>query len=94
MNGSNLTYAQITTISQNLQNYSKDMQNVLDEITGLVGRIGNEDIWGGTAAEDVKSKFNTLNAKFADFYKAVTDESAHLAQVVENYQKADSQLMQ
>lgn len=94
MNGSNLTYAQITTISQNLQNYAKDMRNVLDEITEYVNRIGNEDIWGGTAAEDSKTKFNTLNAKFADFYKAVTDEAAHLSTVVENYQKADSQLMQ
>ena len=94
MNGSNLTYAQITTIAQNLQNYSNDMQTVLDDIVALVDKIGNEDVWGGTAAEDSKSKFNTLNAKFADFYKAVTDESAHLATVVENYQKADSQLMQ
>lgn len=94
MNGSNLTYAQITTISQNLQNYAKDMQTVLDDIVELVSRIGNEDIWGGTAAEDSKTKFNTLNAKFADFYKAVTDEAAHLTTVVENYQKADSQLMQ
>lgn len=94
MNGSNLTYAQIKTISQNLQNYSKDMQTVLDDITSLVNKIGNEDVWGGTAAEDSRSKFNTLQVKFADFYKAVTDEAAHLNTVVENYQKADSQLMQ
>ena len=94
MEGSNLTYAQITTISQNLQNYSRDMQTALEDIIALANKIGNEDIWGGTAAEDSKSKFNTLNAKFADFYKAVTDESAHLATVVENYQKVDSQLEQ
>lgn len=92
MNGSNLTYAQITTISQNLQNYSKDMQTVLEDIINLANRIGNEDVWGGTAAEDAKQKFNTLNAKFADFYKAVNDEAAHLTAVVENYQKVDTQL--
>ena len=91
---SNLTYGQISTISQNLQNYAKDMQTVLDEIVELVSKVGNEDIWGGTAAVESKSKFDNLNAKFADFYKAVNDEAAHLAQVVANYQKADQQIME
>lgn len=40
-----------------------------------------------------KQKFNAVSAKFADFYKAVTDEAAHLSSVVENYKKADSQIM-
>lgn len=93
MEGSNLTYAQITTISQNLQNYAKDMQAVLDEITSYVSKIGNEDIWGGSAAMESRAKFDSLQAKFADFYKAVTDESAHLTTVVENYQKADNQII-
>ena len=92
MNGSNLTYSQITAISQSLQNYSKDMQIVLEDIIALANRIGSEDIWGGNAAENAKSKFNTLQAKFADFYKAVNDEATHLTAVVENYQKVDTQL--
>ncbi len=92
MESSNLTYAQITTISQNLQNYAKDMQAILDEITQYVSKIGNEDVWGGNAAMESRSKFDTLNAKFADFYKAVNDEAAHLTTVVENYQRADSQI--
>ena len=90
---SNLTYAQITTISQNLANYAKDMQGILDEIVQLISKVGNEDVWGGDAAVESRNKFDNLNAKFADFYKAVTDESAHLAQVVENYQKADTQII-
>lgn len=93
MEGSNLTYAQITTISQNLQNYAKDMQSVLDEITSYVSKIGNEDVWGGSAAMESRTKFDSLQAKFADFYKAVNDEAAHLTTVVENYQKADSQII-
>lgn len=92
MNGSNLTYSQITAISQSLQNYSKDMQIVLEDIIALANRIGSEDIWGGNAAENAKGKFNTLQAKFADFYKAVTDEATHLNTVVENYQRVDTQL--
>ena len=90
---SNLTYAQITTISQNLSNYAKDMQAILDEIVQLTSKVGNEDVWGGTAAVESRTKFDSLNAKFADFYKAVMDESAHLAQVVANYQKADTQII-
>lgn len=93
MEGSNLTYAQITTISQNLQNYAKDMQSVLDEITSYVSKIGNEDVWGGSAAMESRTKFDSLQAKFVDFYNAVNDEATHLATVVENYQKADSQII-
>ena len=37
MNGSNLTYSQITAISQSLQNYSKDMQIVLELVVKIFG---------------------------------------------------------
>lgn len=93
MNGSNLTYSQITNISQNLTTYAGQMQNVLDEITSLISKVGNEDVWGGEAATESKSKFDNLSAKFAEFYKAVTDEATHLTTVVENYQKADTQII-
>ena len=93
MNGSNLTYGQIISISQNLTSFAGQMQNVLDEITTLISKIGSEDVWGGTAAEDSKAKFDSLSAKFAEFYKAVTDEATHLSTVVENYQKADTQII-
>lgn len=92
MNGSNLTYAQIQATSQNLSAYARKMETILGEITQLVSRIGNEDVWAGTAALNSKSKFEALNAKFADFYKAVTDEATHLNTVVENYQKADQKV--
>ena len=89
MEGSNLTYAQITTISQNLQNYAKDMQTVLDEITSYVSKIGNEDVWGGSAAMESRNKFDSLQAKFADFYKAVNDFGDTLNKVAEIYEKFD-----
>ena len=92
MQGSNLTYAQIKAVSQSLSTYAREMETVLGDITQLVSQIGREDVWAGTAALNSKSKFETLNAKFADFYKAVTDEATHLNTVVENYEKADQQL--
>ena len=89
MNGSTLTYSQIMSVSSNLNSYAREMQAILDEITTLSSKIGNEDVWAGNAAMESKQKFNTISAKFADFYKAVTDEAAHLTSVVENYKKTD-----
>lgn len=93
MNGSSITYSQIMNASSNLNSYAKEMQSILEEITTLTSKIGNDNIWAGNAAMESKNKFNTLSAKFADFYKAVMDESAHLASVVENYKQADAQIM-
>ncbi len=94
MDNSNLTYDQIKGISANLNTYAKEMENILNEITQLVSKIGHEDVWGGTAALNSKSKFDSLNSKFESFYKAVTDESVHLNTVIENYQKVDKQISQ
>lgn len=92
MNGSTLSYTQIQSASSNLTTYAKEMQAILEEITNLASRLGNEDVWGGNAAMEAKSKFNQISAKFADFYQAVNNEAAHLASVVENYQKVDTQI--
>ena len=94
MDNSNLTYAQITAASQNLNAYAREMQTILGDISQLVSQIGREDVWSGAAALNSKSKFEALNAKFGDFYKAVTDEATHLNTVVENYQKVDKQISQ
>ena len=47
MNGSTLTYSQIISVSSNLNSYARDMQAILDEITSLASRVGNEDVWAG-----------------------------------------------
>ena len=69
MNGSTLTYSQITSVSSNLNSYAREMQAILDEITQLSSRLGNEDVWAGNAAMESRQKFNTISAKFADFTK-------------------------
>ena len=60
MNGSTLTYEQINAASSNLNQYATEMQAILDEIVSYLSRIGNDDVWSGTAAMASKEKFNTL----------------------------------
>ena len=89
MQGSNLTYEQVLAISQSLDKYASDMQIILDEITALSSKIGNEDIWGGQAAMNAKSKFSDLSIKFGEFKEAVKEESKFLNNVIENYKQTD-----
>ena len=89
MQETNLTYEQVLAISQALEKYASDMQVILDEITQLSSKIGNEDIWGGQTAMAAKSKFSDLSIKFGEFNEAVKNESKFLANVIENYKQTD-----
>ena len=89
MQGSNLTYEQVLSISQTLNKYANDMKNILDEIVQLTSKVGSDDVWGGTAAMAAKSKFSNLSGNFEEFYNAILTESKYLANVVENYKKTD-----
>lgn len=89
MDFSKLSYSQITSLAEQLNSSSSEMENILNELKALFARIGNEDVWSGTAASVTKENFDTLSAKFPEFSIAVNDCYRHLLSVVENYQSVD-----
>ncbi len=93
MNGSNLTYAQVMSISQNLKSYSTRMEEILNEIRTFLNKVGNDNVWSGTSAASSKAEFDKLCAKFPEFSKCIEDESMYLSTVVANYQSADKTIM-
>lgn len=89
MDFSRLSYGQITSIAEQLNTSSAQMESLLTEIKTLFNKVGSDDVWSGTAAAATKEKFDTLSAKFPEFSQAVNDCYKYLLTVVENYQTVD-----
>lgn len=90
MDFSRLSYGQITSTAEQLNNSSAQMESLLNEIKALFDKVGTDDVWSGTAASATKEKFDTLSAKFPEFSQAVNDCYKYLLSVVENYQNVDN----
>lgn len=91
MNGlSKLSYSQIQALAEQLHSSSMNMESVLNEIKMLFDKIGTEDVWSGTAASSTKEEFDTLSAKFPEFYQAIEDCYKYLLSVVETYKSVDA----
>ena len=93
MDFSRLSYGQITSLAEQLNNSASQMESTLEEIKTLFNKVGTDDVWSGTAASATKEKFDTLSAKFPEFSQAVNDCYKYLLSVVENYQSVDSSVM-
>lgn len=90
MDFSKLSYSQIQSLAEQLNSSSMQMESTLMEIKSLFERIGNEDVWSGTAASTTKDTFDTLSAKFPEFSKTINDCYKYLMSVVENYKSVDA----
>lgn len=84
-----LSYAEIKNISSKLKTSANNMQRTLESVTKQLNKIGSDSVWSGTAASEEKAEFDKLTKKFPEFYKAVSDASTYLAQVVTNYEQVD-----
>ena len=90
MDFSKLSYAQVQSIAEQLNSSSLQMESLLTEIKALFEKVGNDDVWSGTAASQTKETFNTLSAKFPEFSQSVNDCYKYLISVVENYKSVDA----
>lgn len=92
MNYSKISYEQITSLADQLQVASQNMEAILNEVTVLFNQIGDSGVWSGNAAQLSKSQFDTLKAKFPEFYEATSKCHSHLISVVENYKNVDASI--
>ena len=90
MDFSKLSYSQIQALADQLQSASTSMESLLSELKVLFNKIGNDDVWSGTAASTTKETFDTLSAKFPEFSQAINDCYRYLISVVENYKSVDA----
>jgi WXG100 family type VII secretion target len=94
MDFSKLSYAQVTSMAEQLKASSTQMESLLNEIKSLFNKIGNDDVWSGTAASSTKETFDSLSAKFPEFSQAINDCYKYLSSVVANYQAVDKMVNQ
>lgn len=91
MDQSTLSYQEMLDISSQLASCANEMQINLDEVKNQFNKIGEGDIWSGSAAAEAKATFDKLSAKFPEFVTAVKDCSDYLNKVVNLYQSVDNQ---
>lgn len=93
MDFSKLSYAQVQGLADQLNSSSSSMENLLTEIKALFEKVGNDDVWSGTAASTTKETFDQLSAKFPEFSQSVNDCYKYLMAVVENYKSVDQMVI-
>ena len=93
MDFSKLTYADLEGVASALESKSAAMAQTLQAIRTELEKVGTDDVWSGTAANQAIEEFRTLYSKFNDFSQAVSDEAKYLRTVVANYQAVDSAIM-
>ncbi len=90
MNYSKISYDQLETLANELNQASRNMENILNEVKELLDRVGNTEAWQGTSAQTAQTKFNQLSAKFPEFYTATGKCYTHIMSVIENYKSVDA----
>lgn len=90
MDFSKLTYGQVQSMADQLKSSATQMESLLSEIKTLFDKVGNDDVWSGTAASTTKDTFDQLSAKFPEFSESINDCYTYLTSVVENYQSVDA----
>lgn len=93
MDFSKLSYAQVQALADQLNSSSSSMETLLTEIKALFEKVGNDEVWSGTAASTTKETFDQLSAKFPEFSQSVNDCYKYLMAVVENYKSVDQMVI-
>ncbi|MGM9878962.1 MAG: WXG100 family type VII secretion target [Bacilli bacterium] len=80
-------------IANELKEASARMEENLGNIKVLMEKVGEADIWSGTAANNAREEFDRLSAYFPNFYEAVINCSNGLNQFASNYDQAETNII-
>ena len=90
MDNTKIQYEQIGSLATNLKNSASNMEQLLNDVAGLINQVGNSDVWNGDAAQAAREKFGKLINKMPEFYQATNMCYSHLMSVVQNYKSVDT----
>lgn len=75
-----------------LRKNADTMRGILDDCTQVVN--GTSASWESAAAENLRSRYTSLSAKFSDFYDAITKYAKFLDNTAAAYENADKKIEQ
>jgi len=82
--------AELASAANNLRKNVSDMQQILDDSTSIIN--GTAASWESAAAENLRSRYTSLAAKFSDFYDAITKYAKFLDNTATAYENADKKI--
>jgi len=98
MNGEvseNLTSIQKQEVQRLINNiilYKSTMQGIFDEFELAMGRLGQENVFVGSASESLQERFNTLKQKFVNYTTTIDTFAANFREAKESEQIMEDKL--
>lgn len=89
MDFTKLSYSQVTSLAEQLNSTSNQMEAILEKVKVLFNKVGSDDVWSGTAAAETKASFDVVAAKFPQFSESVREAYEYLLTVVQSYKDVD-----
>ena len=85
-----LSYEKMNEYSNELGFVSGALEENLNEVKALINKIGDSDVWAGTAAEKSKEAILEFATQFPMFVQSINECKEALDKIVSNYEEADS----
>ena len=87
----NINYERAAEIAGNLTSEANKMQTTFETMKSHFDQINSgRGTFDGTAASEVRSKFDSFSNNFSLFYNAVNSYASYISQAAANYQAVDS----
>ncbi len=87
-----ISYEGLKNSATEMTNKVEIMKSALSKATTIMGRT--EQSFKSESAENLREKYNTLYAKFGDFYDAITKYATFLNTTAGKYAEADKKIAQ
>lgn len=93
MDFTKLSYQEILNLASILKTCSINLDMILNvELKELLNKIGDENFWSGTSAEELKERITTLESKLPSYNEKLNNLATKLELVVDNYKTVDEQV--
>lgn len=92
MEFSKVSYTQILSLADQLNSSATQMGDIISELDAVFKKVGDDNVWSGTAASQTKEMFDKLSTKMPEFATSIKECHDYLIRVVENYKSVDSMI--
>ena len=90
MDGMQVNSVELRNGAAALRENVNNMQATLDEATQTIN--GTAASWESAAAENLRNRYESLSAKFSDFYTAINNYATFLDNTAGSYEAADKKI--